>query len=306
MTGRAVVTGATSFIGVHLVETLLSCHDEVVAILRPDSKSGSQFKERFGERVRIVSMDMSEYDAMHNYVPNCDYFVHLAWDGTRGEARLDSGLQEQNYRASLVALQSAFKMGAKAFVSAGSQAEYGQQSGVVSEDSPSEPYSEYGKNKWRFYQEAESLCNRQGVKLYEPRFFSLYGKGDFPGTMIISTVGKMMRNEECSFTDCQQMWNYLHVRDAVAGVAHLLHTEAPGGIYNFGSQDTRRLRSYIEEMAKLTQTKSMLKFGVIPHNDSGRDGIQPDVGKILATGWRPKVSFAEGIYEIMQTVQDGE
>ena len=278
--------------------------DEVLAVLRTDSKSRVQFQKRFGKRLRLVLLDMSEYGELHRHVEACDYFVHLAWDGTRGEARLDTTIQEKNYRGSMVALQSAFRMGAKAFVSAGSQAEYGQQSGVVNEETPSMPFSAYGKYKWQFYQEAVPLCIRHGVKLYEPRFFSLYGKGDFPGTMIISTIGKMMRNEECPFTDCRQMWNYLHVWDAMNGVAHLLHTEAPTGIYNFGSLDTRRLRSYIEEMAKLTDTKSPLNFGVVPHNDSGKEGIQPDVGKLLATGWQPKISFAEGIREIMKSWGD--
>ncbi len=56
-----VVTGASSFIGANFVEKLLSCHDEVIAVLRPDSKNRRLFKERFEEKVRIVSMDMSEY-----------------------------------------------------------------------------------------------------------------------------------------------------------------------------------------------------------------------------------------------------
>ncbi len=50
--------------------------------------------------------------------------------------------------------------------------------------------------------------------------------------------------------ECTQNWNFLYIDDAAAALVSLL-TEAPAGVYNIGSSDTRPLRSYIEEMYAL-------------------------------------------------------
>ena len=52
-------------------------------------------------------------------------------------------------------------------------------------------------------------------------------------------------------------------------------------------------------MKAITKSNSKLNFGVIPHNDSGKYGINPDVTKLLATGWKPEVSFESGIRDIL-------
>ena len=52
-------------------------------------------------------------------------------------------------------------------------------------------------------------------------------------------------------------------------------------------------------MKKITNSKSRLNFGIISHNDSGKYGINPDITKLLNTGWQPKISFEDGIREII-------
>ena len=49
--------------------------------------------------------------------------------------------------------------------------------------------------KLKFYEYAKSYCREHNCCLIEPRFFSLYGPGDFSGTLIMSTLNKMMKNE---------------------------------------------------------------------------------------------------------------
>lgn len=73
------------------------------------------------------------------------------------------------------------------------------------------------------------------------------------------------------------------------------------GAYNFASKDTRELKSFLLEMKGITNSKSKLNFGAIPHNDSGKYGINPDITKLLNTGWQPKVSFEDGIMEIIKS-----
>ena len=181
-------------------------------------------------------------------------------------------------------------------MSAGSQAEYGLQNEIISENTVPKPATAYGKSKLKFYEYGIEFCKNNNIKFVEPRFFSLYGAGDYEGTLIMSMLAKMLKNEPCELTDCTQKWNFLNIKDAVTGIKILLENEqVKSGTYNFASNDTRELKSFLLEMKNITNSKSKLNFGVLPHNDSGKYGINPDISKLLNTGWQPKIRFEDGI-----------
>ena len=79
----------------------------------------------------------------------------------------------------------------------------------------------------------------------------------------------------------------------------LENEQVKSGTYNFASNDTRELKSFLLEMKNITNSKSKLNFGVLPHNDSGKYGINPDITKLLNTGWQHKISFEDGIRDIL-------
>lgn len=272
----------------------------MIAVLRKNSKNSHLFQKEF-PAVKIVMIDMDEYNKIASYIDKtCDVFISLAWDGTRGDKRQDCMLQENNYKSNLAALKSSFELGIKTFVTAGSQAEYGYQNGLVSEEYKERPITAYGQYKLRFYNEAQCLCKKNNVRILEPRFFSLYGIGDYSGTLIMSTICKMKLNKRCEFSDCEQNWNFLYVKDAVDAIIYLIMDKnIEGGVYNFANRDTRKLKDFIFELKKITGTKSELIFGALPHNDSGNEGINPDVSKIYSTGWRDRFDFRRGIVEIL-------
>lgn len=303
---RVIVTGATSFIGRYILEELLSRECEVYAVMRK-GRSLAEWKESLSSRagwLHPVFLNMDEYGSMDEMVPRGTYdaMIHLAWAGTRGAARNDREMQEQNLHASMGLVGAAVRMGIPVFLQAGSQAEYGQQEGVISEDCEPLPVTWYGRCKLQFFEEVGEVFGAGGIRFFEPRIFSLYGKGDSSGTLISTAARNMLRGEDCDFSDCRQPWNFLHVRDAANGVCHLALGREAGGVYNFGSRDTRMLKEYILEMARISRTRSRLNFGALPHNDSGNAGIRPDIRKLLSTGWEPRISFEEGIREILASM----
>lgn len=65
----------------------------------------------------------------------------------------------------------------------------------------------------------------------EPRFFSLYGPYDFEGTLVMSTLKKLMGNEPCDLTKCIQQWDFLYIDDAIEAlrlfIAFTIYEDAP-------------------------------------------------------------------------------
>ena len=230
-----------------------------------------------------------------------DCFIHLAWNGTRGVARNDEKIQAENLKYSQYALESAVALEVDTFVSAGSQAEYGpwQKKEKLSETIIPDPNTAYGKMKLEFYKIACRICTIKKIRFLEPRFFSLYGPSDFSGTMIMSILNDMLQNKPCKLTLGIQDWDFLYIDDAVLGLVKLLQDKKTHGIYNFGSGECHPLKFYIEKMYQITKSSSVLNYGAIPYPSTGMVNVNPDIEKLKSIGWKPEVTFEEGIKRIL-------
>lgn len=135
------------------------------------------------------------------------------------------------------------------------------------------------------------------------RIFSVYGPGDHPWSLVQSCLRTWLAGGEMALGACTQQWNFLYIEDAVSALVHLL-TEGAPGVYNVAGSDTRPLREYIEEMYRLCGSRGSFRYGERPENAEGPADLMPDISKLLsATGWRPKTTFAEGIYELLHCMQ---
>jgi nucleoside-diphosphate-sugar epimerase len=297
---KVVVTGATSFIGRHLIKRLLQSNYYIYAIVRPNSKNLSKIEAN--KNLEIIELDLENSDLISSKVgTKCDIFFHLAWDGTRGSTRDDYNLQRKNYTDSMKTINSANELGCSIYIDAGSQAEYGLYNEVITENTPCLPVTEYGKWKYKFFRDASALCEKNGIAFKEPRFFSLYGPDDYEDTMVISMIKKMIKSEDCDLTAGIQKWNFLHIDDAVEGIVRLCEKKCSNGPYNFGSNDTRQLREFVEAIYKIIDSTSKLNFGKISYPATGMVSIQPDNSKLKnETGWSSTIKFEDGINDIFK------
>ncbi len=291
------ITGATSFIGTSLIKELYKKNYNIYAIIRKDSnkiKMLSKYK-----KIHIIGLNMEDIEMLPLLVnEHCDIFFHFAWNGTRGDDRNNIEMQNNNSMLSFKALEVANTLGCKIFFTSGSQAEYGNQDKIVNETDKCNPLSAYGKFKLKFYLAAKNYCKANNIKLFEPRFFSIYGENDYKNTLIMSCIEKMKHNESIDLSSCNQLWNYLYVKDATNALVALIESNSEEGIYNISSDDTRKLKEYVFELKEIMSSKSNLNFGSISNNIVS---INPNNNKLkTSTNWKPKYSFSKGINEILK------
>lgn len=291
---KIIVTGANCFIAKPLIEDLLKRNYFVYAVVRDSSKCSNVAKN-----LKYIESDLCDYDKLPNLINDtCYAMFHFAWNGTRGETRNDYALQEQNYLDSIKALQSASKLGCQFFIGAGSQAEYGVLNKKINENDTPQPNTAYGINKLKFTEYALKEQTNLKLTVIMPRFFSLFGEGDYAGTLIESTIDKMLRNEPCDFSRATQNWNYMYIADCVAALIYLLENKG-SGIYNFGTLDTRILKDYILEIKDIIGSSSELNFGAIPDPKTGLVSISPDVTKLTSSGFNKFTPFRQAIQNII-------
>lgn len=296
---RICITAANCFIGLPLVKKASSLGWEVIAVVRVGNKQ----KDYIGSipNTKVIELNLENYDQLGEIVGKIDCAVLLTWNGTRGQTRLDEKLQESNYLYNMEAVKSLVTHGCGRIITAGSQAEYGIYNKVITEETECKPNTAYGKYKVKFFEEAQKYCKEKGVSLKEPRFFSLYGPGDYENTMIMSTIRDMLLNNPCSFTQAIQMWDFLYIDDAINAIILLCEKECADGVYNFGSGDCRPLKEYIEEQKRILNSNSELLFGKIPYGPAGMVSIHPSIEKLKnETGWVPSVRFCDGIKRIVE------
>ena len=114
---QAIVSGATGFIGIHLVNELIKNGVKVVALCR----EGSVNSERIPKEASAVCCGMDDYHKLSEILKDGGYdvFYHLAWEGATGSGRANAELQTKNALRTLEALKAANAVGCDKFIATG-------------------------------------------------------------------------------------------------------------------------------------------------------------------------------------------
>ena len=300
---KVVVTGATSMVGVALIEECVKNRVHVLALVRKNSKKLDRLPS--SEFVKISECNLDEMKNYNIDEKDYDVFYHLGWSNTDKDSRKSAKKQAENIKYTLEAIELAQRLGCRKFVGAGSQAEYGiHVEQVTKPDSELNPQDAYGICKAA----AGKLCSIEAVQKKMEfswvRIFSLFGKFELPGTLIQTILPKMMKDERCSLTEGIQEWDYLYSTDA--GEAFFLIGEKATGInfYCLGSGQSYPLKQYVQKIKDVTKSKSELGFGDIPYVGEKPQGMCADIITLQRdVGWYPKTSFEEGILKEVERIR---
>lgn len=304
---KVVITGPTGAIGHALIEKCISNGDEVLAVCRKGSSRIASLPK--DAKVTVLELSLCDYD---EYISSAstpdvpyDVFYHFAWNGTTGASRNDTDLQSKNIQYALSAVKLASFFGCKVFIGAGSQAEYGRVEGSLRADTPAFPENGYGIAKLCTGQLTRILCGQLGIRHIWTRILSVYGPYDGEGSMVISSLRKMIRGEESSFTKGEQEWDYLYSADA-ANAMYLIGQKGIGDkIYVIGSGKTRKLMDYIYVMDEKVNPPVHPVLGAVPYADKQVMYLCADIDELTKdTGFVPTVEFEEGIEKTIQYVRD--
>lgn len=311
---KVIITGATGFIGAPLVKRFIESGYKVYAVIRPQSKNflrlqamieavckektskdGEGLSEKQGT-VQVIELALEDIDRLPELIEQADCFVHTAWEGIRGNMRMDEHIQRKNYENCILAAKAAYAIGCHTFLGIGSQAEYGFVDGVITEATLETPNTEYGKMKLATYRKLCEQYKDTNMRIVWGRVFSAYGHGDTPNSLIETCMRSMRLNEEIALTECTQEWNFIDIDDVIEALFRLVVTDGCEGTYNIASEDNRSLKEYVLELKSVMQSESNIHFGAVPYGVQGPVGFRVNIEKLCnELQWKPQISFAEGI-----------
>ncbi|MDT5060836.1 MAG: hypothetical protein QOH63_1295 [Acidobacteriota bacterium] len=293
---RALVTGASGFVGSYLVEALLRGGESVAILCRHESDLW-RIEEAL-PRLTLIRGDFTEpslaEDEIKEFAP--DTVFHLAWYGVGGRHRHDDAHIDKNFLGSIALLRLVLRVGCRTFVGLGSQAEYGPQERVLNEEGRTEPTTAYGVAKLCTYLFANYLAASSGMRFVWLRLFSSYGPKDNPEWMIPYLMRTLLRGERPALTAGEQRWDYVYVADAADAIYLAAATERAQGVFNLGSGQAHRLRDVVEQIRDMIDPALPLGFGEIAYAPHQVMNLQADITRLSGvTGWHPKTTLSEGL-----------
>ncbi|GHV00354.1 CDP-abequose synthase [Clostridia bacterium] len=304
---RAIVTGASGFIGSELVRLLVQDGIQVLAVVRPGSLKKNRLVQ--SSLVRVCECDINHIRSLCHMglTERFDVFFHFAWQGVYGPARDDVFLQSADMINTLAAIQTAKDLGCEKFVGAGSQAEFGLMSvgEKISCRTPSRPLTPYGVAKAASRQLGSILAARLEIGFNWGAILSAYGPGDSPRTMVMDIAHKMLAGKKCDLSSGEQIWDYIYSTDAARAFYAIAAKGVNGKTYPVGTGEGRPLKSYIFDMYDVIGNgESKLNFGGIPLSDGAIRYLCADIAEFTAdTGFRPEIPFKEGIRTVAESLK---
>jgi len=294
-----IITGATSMLGLALIDECIKNETHVTAVVRDGSNKKNLVPN--SKLVTIVECDISRIAELNSIKQTYDAFYHFAWEGTQNTDRDNVCTQNQNISYTLEAICLAQALNCKKFVYAGSQAEYGRVEGVIYPEIPVSPESAYGVAKYTAGKLSSILARQIGLDFIWTRIFSIYGIHDNPSTMIMYCITSLLKGVKPVLTPCEQLWDYLNSRDAANALYLLGQKGHASTIYNIGSGTAPPLLEYVQAIRDIINPNLPLGIGERDYAPKQIMHLCPDISALKHdTGFKPMIHFSSGINETIK------
>jgi UDP-glucose 4-epimerase len=301
---KAIVTGATGFLGARLVRELAERGTEVIAVARCENSDTTALKQYSG--VKIVYCPLEEMAGLPDLVEDrdIDVFYHLAWAGTSGAERGDIRLQLGNVQAACDAVKAAAEMGCSKFVNAGSIMEYEVMQYILKDGSAPGMGCIYSSAKQAADFMAKTLAVNLKVSYVNAIISNIYGPGEKSERLVNTTLKKFLNNERASFTRGQQLYDFIYITDAARAFYLIGEKGKCCNSYYVGNREPHILKEFIIRMRDAVDNKIELNFGEIPFQGALLKYDEFDMSKLSRElGFVPEVTFEQGIGNTIEWIR---
>lgn len=259
---RIAITGATGFIGRHLVAELLARGHEVLAVARSEPTDG---RIRWLDDVEFLATDLyTAPDEVIARLCRTDALAHLAWPGLPNYARPYH--VEEVLPGEIAFTKSLISGGLRRLLVAGTCFEYGLKSGCLDERTATDPVTFYGLAKDTLRRHLEMLTANKTCALQWARLFYLHGAGQSPNSLLAKLDQAIADgNTEFDMSAGEQLRDYLPVTEAARRLATLLENPQCAGTVNVCSGKPVSVRTLVERRLRERGASMQLNLGAFPY-----------------------------------------
>ena len=259
---KVAVTGASGFIGRHVLVELESRSVVATVVLRPSSTASPWLPKHTVTRMDLQNPQPNAFELMG--AP--DVLIHLAWGGLPNYRSLQHF--ERELPAQYRFLKGLIESGLKKLVVTGTCFEYGMQSGPLREDMETRPANPYGFAKDTLRRQLEYLKSVQSFALTWARLFYLYGEGQAVNSLLPQLERAVERGDKVlNMSEGEQLRDYLPVTEVAKCLVSLAMGNRDNGIVNVCAGKPISVRKLVEGWIKERDWPIKLNLGHHPYPD---------------------------------------
>jgi nucleoside-diphosphate-sugar epimerase len=276
---KVLVTGATGFVGRHVVAQLLERGHEVIAVARDEAKARNF---AWFDRVRFIACDIhGSNDSPAERFGQPDAIMHLAWPGLPNYDALFH--YEKTLPADYRFLKSLVQGGVGHLLVTGTCVEYGMQSGALAEDLPTAPANPYALAKDTLRKQLQSLQLQHAFTLQWARLFYMHGEGQSPNSLL-AQLDRAIDSGEAVFnmSGGEQLRDYLPVDAVASRTVTLLEHPGCNGVVNICSGKPISVRRLVERHLANRGAGIRLNLGHYPYSSDEPMAFWGDASRLAA------------------------
>lgn len=304
---KAIVTGATGFIGFALVKRLVESGIKVYAVVREQSREISKLIQL--PDVTVIGCNLADMEELPAKIQErqIDCFYHLAWQGVANEDSQNLEVQLANVKYSCDAVFAANELKCKRFVFPSSIMEY-EVAKLMKTELNAQRRNIYRTAKIAATYMTRIEANNANILYNSAIISNVYGVGEISNRFINTTLRKFIRGEHASFTAAQQMYDFIYIEDAVRMLQLIGEKGVANRSYYIGNEKPRKLIEFIYEMRDCVDTQIKLGIGESKeYVGVSLDYTEVDTGTCYTDfQFQNEYSFTDGIKKTIEWIRSTE
>jgi UDP-glucose 4-epimerase len=297
---RVLVTGATGFIGSHLVRRLVDEGADVHALTSTVSSVYPTRLVHLRDSITLHEGNLTDRSAMDAVVRRSKptHVFHLGAYTHVGKSwqRVDECVQA-NVQGTVNLLQALDGTGYQRFVYTGTSEIYGDIDVPFQEDAQVNPISPYSVSKYAGERYCRMFHQGYGWPVVMVRPFNAYGPLQTPDRVIPEIIGRAVRGEALKMTQGRQTREFNFVEDLADGFLLAGTVEGiDGELLNLGCGEEVSMRDLATTILDLMGNPVEPQFGALPDRPTEIWRMFCDTTRARERlGWAPKHSLEAGL-----------
>ncbi|XP_030057240.1 dTDP-D-glucose 4,6-dehydratase [Microcaecilia unicolor] len=315
---RVLVTGGAGFIASHVIVSLVEKYPDylIINLDKLDYCASLKNLERISKKpnYKFIQGDICDSRFIKHLfeTEKIDIVLHFA-----AQTHVDLSFKHffefmyVNIYGTHILVGSAYEAKVEKFVYISTDEVYGGSlDEEFDESSPKRPTNPYASSKAAAECFVQSYWERYKFPVIITRSSNVYGPHQYPEKVIPKFISLLQHNRKCCIHGSGlQRRNFLYATDVVDAVLMILKEGKPGEIYNIGTNFEMSIAQLAKELVQLikktnseSETEHWVDYvGDRPSNDL-RYPMKSE--KMHRLGWRPKVSWKEGIKKTIEWYED--
>lgn len=294
MSRRAIITGATGFIGSNLVKRLVEDDWQVNIIIR-DKSTYDQFRG-VEEQISVFTYDGTIDRMLEIFsVVKPDIVFHIAslFLADHQPNNIDALIQS-NILFGTHLLEAMARNDVKKFINTGTSWQH-------FEDSEYDPVCLYAATKQAFEAVMTYYSKVKGIKMITLKLFDTYGAGDTrPKLLALLNKLRLSNEEKLGMSGGEQILSLVHIQDVMSAyqisAKRLLdNLVEESESYTVASNERVSIKQLVEIIEDILNLKLSIEWGARPYRE--REVMKPWSKGINVPGWEAKVSLRAGLYD---------